>query len=77
MNISVYAADAQERSIPLLGGNKVYHDWHFLLGRTGLLEYDNIIGTGFYIIGIIIFIVALLIPLMMKNYQETKINLDL
>lgn len=77
MNVSLYASDAQERSIPLLGGNKVYHDWHFLLGRMGLLEYDNAIGLGFYLLGIIVFCTALLIPLYMKNYQTTKINLDL
>jgi len=28
INISVYAADAQARKLPLLGGKKVYHDWH-------------------------------------------------
>lgn len=77
MNISIYASDAQERSIPLLGGNKVYHDWHFLLGRTGLLEYDNEIGLGFYIIGIIVFVIALVIPVIIKDYQETNLNLDL
>jgi len=77
MNISVYAADAQERALPLLGGNKVYHDWHFLLGSTGLLEYDNQIGMGFYLIGIIFFIIALLIPLFIKEYNEAKIELNL
>ena len=77
MNISVYVADAQERSLPLLGGNKVYHDWHFLLGRMGLLEYDNAIGLGFYFLGIMFFCIALLTPLYLKNYQTTKINLDL
>ncbi len=77
MNISVYAADAQERSLPLLGGNNVYHDWRFLLGKTGLLEYDDLIGMCFYILGIIIFIFALIIPLILKDYQEAKINLDL
>jgi len=77
MNISVYVADAQERTLPLLGGNKVYHDWHFLLGRVGLLEYDNHIAIGFYLIGIIFFILAILIPLFMKEYKETKIELTL
>lgn len=77
MNISVYAADAQERNLPLLGGNKVYHDWHYLLGKMGLLEYDNNIAIGFCLIGIVFFIIALLIPLFMKEYEETNIELNL
>lgn len=77
MNISVYVADAQERTLPLLGGNKVYHDWHFLLGRVGLLEYDNHIAIGFYFLGIVFFIIALLIPLLIKEYKEANIELNL
>lgn len=77
MNISVYAADAQERNLPLLGGNKVYHDWYFLLGRVGLLEYDNHIAIGFYFLGIVFFILALLIPLLIKEYKEANIELNL
>lgn len=77
MNISVYAADAQERSIPLLGGNKVYHDWHYLLRNSGLLDYDDQIGMAFYLFGIVFFVVALLVPLVMKDYEEAKINLNL
>ncbi len=40
MNISVYAADARTQKLPLLGGNKVYHDWTWLLSQTGMLEQD-------------------------------------
>lgn len=77
MNISVYVADAQERNLPLLGGNKVYHDWRFILGKSGLLEYDNQIGMAFYLFGIIFFLIALLAPLFMKKYKEANINLNL
>ncbi len=77
MNISVYVADAKERSLPLLGGNKVYHDWHFILGRTGLLEHDNLIGILFYLTGIVFFIIALILPLFFKNYETAKIDLNL
>lgn len=77
MNISVYAADAQERLLPLLGGNKVYHDWHFILGRTGLLEYDNEIGFGFYLIGIIMFVISLLVPLFLKDYKQENFELNI
>lgn len=77
MNISVYVTDAKERSLPLLGGNKVYHDWHFLLGRTGLLEYDNEIGLGFYLIGILIYMAALLMSIILKENKEFNLELNL
>ena len=38
INISVYAADAQAKRLPLLGGNKVYHDWDYLLREIGILQ---------------------------------------
>ncbi|MFI5236843.1 MAG: hypothetical protein ACHQLA_02775 [Ignavibacteriales bacterium] len=64
INISVYAADARARKIPLLGGNKVYHDWNYLLGELGILEQDYIAGYIFLGLAIIIFIVAILMPLL-------------
>lgn len=67
INISVYAADAQARKLPLLGGNKVYHDWHYLLGEINLLQYDYAVGYFFFGIAIIIFIVTLLMPLIIHE----------
>jgi len=64
INISVYAADAQARKLPLLGGNKVYHDWYYLLSATGLLEYDYLVGYIFFGIAILIFLVAVFLPLL-------------
>ena len=67
INISIYAADARARKIPLLGGNKVYHDWHYILGELGILEYDQIVGYTFVGIAIIIFAVAVLMPLLIQD----------
>jgi hypothetical protein len=67
INISVYAADANERLLPLLGGKKVYHDWHYMLGELNILEYDEYAGYFFFGISIIIFIVALLMPLIIRK----------
>jgi len=64
INISVYAADAQARKLPLLGGNKVYHDWHYLLSEIGILEYDYLVGYTFFVIAIMIFLVSILMPLL-------------
>ena len=67
INISAYAADARARKLPLLGGNKVYHDWHYLLGEIGILEYDHIVGYVFVGIAITIFAVAILMPLLIHD----------
>jgi hypothetical protein len=67
INISVYAADAQARRLPLLGGNKVYHDWHYLLGEIGILQYDAEVGYFFFGIAIILFIITLIMPLITHN----------
>jgi hypothetical protein len=67
INISVYAADARAQKLPLLGGNKVYHDWHYLLGELGILQQDQIVGYFFFGIAILIFAIAILMPLITKD----------
>ncbi|HEX8127721.1 MAG TPA: hypothetical protein VF527_01240 [Pyrinomonadaceae bacterium] len=37
LNVSVYAGDALELQLPLLGGEESIHDWNHLLSMTGLL----------------------------------------
>ncbi len=77
INISVYAADARAHKLPLLGGKKVYHDWTYLLNQMNLILYDQEVGLFFYLSGIVVFIIALLIPLFIRQYQQTRINLQL
>jgi len=77
MNISVYAADARAQKLPLLGGNKVYHDWTWLLSQTGLLEQDQIVGNIFYGTGILMFIIVMITPLLLKEIESTNIGLNL
>jgi hypothetical protein len=67
INISVYAADAQAQRLPLLGGNKVYHDWHYLLGELNILSLGTEVGYFFFVIAIIIFVITLLLPLIIHN----------
>lgn len=67
INISVYAADAQARKLPLLGGNKVYHDWHYLLGEINLLQYDAEVGYFFVGLAVLVFVFALLVPLIIQD----------
>jgi hypothetical protein len=77
INISVYAADAQARKLPLLGGNRVYHDWNWLLSETGLLEYGYAVGYFFFGLGVSIFVIALLIPLFVRENKHANISLNI
>jgi hypothetical protein len=67
VNISVYAADARAQELPLLGGNSVYHDWHYLLGEINLLEYDQEVGYIIFGIGILVFLIAIFLPLIIRD----------
>jgi hypothetical protein len=67
INISVYAADAQVRQLPLLGGSKVYHDWHYLLGELNILQFDSEVGYFFFGCAILVFIITLILPLIIHD----------
>ncbi|GBD91741.1 hypothetical protein BMS3Abin04_02473 [bacterium BMS3Abin04] len=77
MNIGVYAADARARKLPLLGGNKVYHDWHYLLNKLGILDYCQAVGFLFFYSAIAVLIIGIIIPLVIKNYKESDIEMNL
>ncbi|MCX8010894.1 MAG: hypothetical protein N3A61_07065 [Ignavibacteria bacterium] len=59
VNISVYAADAGKMKLKILGQ---IHDWQWILSRLDLVEYADEIGLTFYVVGIIVFLISLLIP---------------
>ena len=67
INISVYAADASAMKLPLLGGNHVYHDWHYLLSQLNILEYDFVVGYIFFGAAIIIFALSIFTPLIISD----------
>ena len=67
INISVYAADARARQLPLLGGDYVQHDWWTMLSMLDLLEYDQIIGNIFFSLAILVFILVLIMPRIMMS----------
>lgn len=67
LNISVYAADAQAQRLPLLGGGR--HDWHYLLGRFGLLEYDAAVGYGFVALAVLCLALILATPALVPDYD--------
>jgi hypothetical protein len=67
INISVYAVDAKTQKLPLLGGHMVYHDWHYMLGEIGLLDYSSEVGYFFVGLAIIVFIIMLVMPLIIME----------
>ena len=55
-HIAPYIKDARSQILPLLGGGR--HDWAYMLGKTGLLEYDQDIGSFVWLLGFLIVIGA-------------------
>lgn len=78
LDVAIYASDGSARQLPLIGGlGKESHDWYNLLIRMDSLEYDITFGIAFFIIGILCYLAALLIPLFYKEYEKIDINLEL
>ncbi|MEM6328288.1 MAG: hypothetical protein AAF791_14330 [Bacteroidota bacterium] len=63
LDVAPYAADAQARQLPLLGGlSDTYHDWYNLLSPLGMLDHAEAVGTAFVIGGLLVWAVALSAP---------------
>jgi hypothetical protein len=56
-NVSVYVRDARAQALPLVGGGE--HDWAYLLGRLGWLQYDQAIALDIQLIGAAIYAYAI------------------
>jgi hypothetical protein len=52
-DVSVYVADARAQRLFLVSpfGGDPLHDWHYLLGRMGLLRYDHAIAVLLRVVG--------------------------
>lgn len=77
MNVSVYIGDATSKNLPLLGGNKVYHDWDYILRKLDILSYDKTIAGIVYIIAVLIILFSLILPFIWKDYKSVKLNLNI
>ena len=65
-SVGRYIADARAQILPLIGPTPdALHDWHFILGQLGWLQYDMIIGEFVRGAGIAIGAIALGIGLWM------------
>ncbi|MEM1055019.1 MAG: hypothetical protein AAGI52_05795 [Bacteroidota bacterium] len=63
LDVSVYAADAKARALPLLGGlSHDYHDWYNLLKPLGMLDHAGAVAMGFVIAALVVWAIGLSAP---------------
>ncbi len=64
VDVSAYAADAQRRSMPLLGGlGPEAHDWWNLLAMLGWLEHTPLVAGLLYACAFVPWALMLVVPL--------------
>jgi hypothetical protein len=56
LNIHIYASDAVQMVLPLVGGGE--HDWNYLLTQTGLLGSTKTVADIFRVIGTLVILAA-------------------
>jgi len=54
MDVSLYMRDAPGRMLPLLGGDKTGHDWHYLLSQWNAMDAAETLADVFYYGGALI-----------------------
>ena len=59
-DVAIYAADGRAKALPLLAEGLI-HDWHYLLGRLGLLPSAEIIGRAIFALGALTMVASLLL----------------
>ena len=60
-DVAIYMADGKKRALPLLTGDPAGHDWHYLLGQLGLLNWAEALGRLTFGVGILLITAALAI----------------
>jgi hypothetical protein len=78
ISVAFYAADGARRQLPLIANlGTESHDWGILLRQWNMVEQAGTFGIIFASIGIICFIIALSVPIWMKNYEEIDLDLSI
>jgi len=63
INVSIYAADAINMQLDLLGGDSVGHDWNYLLSATNTLKYTPYIASDIFALGVMFILVGTVLGL--------------
>jgi len=58
-DVAIYMADAKKAALPLLGGDPTGHDWNYLPGQLGLINWAQWIGRLTFGLGILIIAISL------------------
>jgi hypothetical protein len=58
INVSVYAGDAVDMRLPLLGGDDSIHDWNWMLDRLGWLNHTREIAGAIRALGTLTILTA-------------------
>ncbi len=74
LDVSLYIKDAQERMLPLLGGEGVMHDWHFILLDLRLLVHDDTVAALVYSFGICVYLVAIALGFYFAGQHPSSAN---
>jgi len=72
INVSVYMADARARVLPLLGGNKVRHDWTYLFNQMGVLDKDVLISQMVFWGSLGVLLVAIFLPILFQPAKKSQ-----
>ncbi len=80
MDLAPYINDARSLTLPLLGGNTGrtspfgFHDWEFILKKSGLAHYDHALAHLAYRLGAVLMIFALVWGgyILYKQYKNLK-----
>lgn len=67
INISIYAADANEMKLELFGPPGVQHDWNWILTYFGALDYSSEIAGFFTILAGAAFLLTVTVPLYISD----------
>ena len=59
-DVAIYAADGRARALPLLAEGLI-HDWHYILGRLGLLGSAETVGRLLFAAGALTMLAAVLL----------------
>lgn len=87
INVSVYAKDSVVMLLPLLGGDSVSHDWHYIMSTLHILKYTPQVWITIYVLGIITIISSIflviyysikpkveIIPFIDLNRDDSKLD---
>lgn len=74
LNVSVYAQDAVQRKLPLLGGDGSVHDWNYLLRHLNLLQATDLVAVTIHNLGIAIIFLAMIGGLLFSRKRKNDLS---